>query len=70
MGRASAGISPAACCAVPPLQRSAGRSGKITRLREMLCGTEQHRGMAIVTAGMHPSALLRSMGKRVLLLDM
>ena len=51
------------------LEDEMDRPGKIPRLREMLCGAEQHRGVAIVAAGMHPPALLRSMGKCVLLVD-
>ena len=45
------------------------RAGKIARLGEVLCRTEQHRGVAVVTAGMHPPALPRGMGERVLLVD-
>ena len=45
------------------------RSGEVAGLGQVLRGAEQHRGMAVMAAGMHPPALPRGMGERVLLVD-
>ena len=44
-------------------------AGKISRLREIAGRAEQHRGMAVVTAGMHQAFRLGGVGKIGLFLD-
>ena len=46
-----------------------GGAGEITGLGEILRGTEQHRGVAVVPAGMHLAGDGRFVGKVVRLLD-
>ena len=45
------------------------RAGEIARLGEVLRGAEQHRGVAVMAAGMHPAVVLRGVREAVLLLD-
>jgi hypothetical protein len=42
------------------------RPGKVSRLREVFGSPQQHRGMTIMTAGVHATAILRDMQEIVL----
>jgi hypothetical protein len=44
-------------------------AGEVPRLREIASRAEQHRGMAVVAAGVHQALRLRGVGKICLLLD-
>jgi hypothetical protein len=51
------------------LEDEMDRPGEIPCFCEVLGGAQQHRGMAVMTAGMHAAALLRDMREFILFLD-
>src|SRR6266850_151022 len=52
------------------LEDEMDRPGEIARLRQIAGGTEQHGGMAVMTAGMHLALVDRLVREAVLLMDM